>query len=215
MKTYKVETEDLAEKVYKNIKQMILKRELVPGQKLTQEEMARLLGVSRTPLLAAFSKLEKEWLVESKPRRGYYIRELSREDELNLFDIRLRLEPLGARKAAEQGSPQEKKKLMSSLENLPDFDCDDGRKLFNDLDYRFHGQVMAMSRNVMLEMMLSSYNIISLSNQDEIHIDCARSMEGHKSIARAISDGDGDAAEEAMRQHIEIGQQRIMEQRVR
>ncbi|MDA3956081.1 GntR family transcriptional regulator [Oceanispirochaeta sp.] len=213
MQTYKVETEDLAEKVYKNIKQMILKRQLVPGQKLTQEEMARVLGVSRTPLLSAFSKLEKEWLVESRPRRGYYIRELSREDELNLFDIRLRLEPLGAGKAALHGSPQEKKRLLMLIEDVPDFNCADSRKLFNDLDYHFHGQVMAMSRNSMLEMMLSSYNIISLSNQDEIHIDCEKSMEGHRAIADAIARGDQDAAEEAMRQHIEIGRNRIFEQR--
>jgi len=213
MRTYKVETEDLAEKVYKNIKQMILKRQLVPGQKLTQEEMARLLGVSRTPLLAAFSKLEKEWLVESRPRRGYYIRELSRADELNLFDIRLRLEPLGAGKAAENGNAQEKSRLINLLENLPDFNGPDGWKMFNDLDYHFHGLIMTMSRNVMLEMMLSSYNIISLSNQDDIFIDYAGSMEGHRLIAEAIREGDAPAAEEAMRKHIEIGRNRIMEQR--
>jgi DNA-binding GntR family transcriptional regulator len=213
MQTYKVETEDLSEQVYKNIKNMILKRQLVPGQKLTQDDMAKLLGVSRTPLLAAFSKLEKEWLVESRPRRGFYIRELSRKDELNLFDIRLRLEPLGARKAAENGSNQEKIKLMKIVETVPDFNCGENRSEFNDHDYNFHGLVMAMTGNRMLEMMLTSYNIISLSNQDEIRIDCGKSIEGHRTIAKAIEAGDGDAAEEAMYQHILIGLNRIKEQR--
>lgn len=214
MRTYKVETEDLSEKVYKNIKQMILKRELIPGQKLTQEEMAKLLGVSRTPLLAAFSKLEKEWLVESRPRRGFYIRELSREDEMNLFDIRLRLEPLGARRAAENGSVQDKKRLGKLIDTVPDFNCGEHRSEFNDHDYHFHGLVMAMTGNQMLEMMLSSYNIISLSNQDEIHIDCVNSIENHRKIAKAIEAGDGDAAEELMYQHIMTGLNRIKEQRV-
>lgn len=213
MRTYTVETEDLSEKVYKNIKQMILKRQLVPGQKLTQDDMAKLLGVSRTPLLAAFSKLEKEWLVESRPRRGFYIRELNRTDELNLFDIRLRLEPLGARKAAENGSNQEKKKLIKIVEAALDFNCGDNRSEFNEYDYNFHGLVMEMTGNKMLEMMLSSYNIISLSNQDEIRIDCKKSIEGHKKIAKAIETGDGDVAEEAMYQHILIGLNRIKEQR--
>lgn len=209
-----METEDLAEKVYKNIKEMILQRKLVPGEKLVQEDMARSLGVSRTPLLAAFSKLEKEWLVESRPRRGYYIRELSRDDELNLFDIRLRLEPLGARRAAEQGSDREKKKLLDFVSGVADFDCEDNKNEFNHHDYRFHGMVMEMSRNVMLEMIISSYNIISLSNQDDIHIDCPKSLAGHRAIARAIASGDGDGAEEQMRQHIEIGRKRILEQRI-
>ncbi|MDC7234230.1 MAG: GntR family transcriptional regulator [Spirochaetales bacterium] len=213
MRTYKVETEDLSEKVYKNIKEMILRRELVPGQKLTQEDMAKLLGVSRTPLLAAFSKLEKEWLVESRPRRGFYIRELNKEDELNLFDIRLRLEPLGARRAAENGSEQDKKRLVRMLDAVPDFNCMENRSAFNDHDYHFHGLVMGMTGNRMLEMMLTSYNIISLSNQDEIHIDCSKSIEGHRKIAQAIAEGKPDEAEEAMRQHIQIGLDRIREQR--
>jgi DNA-binding FadR family transcriptional regulator len=102
---------------------------------------------------------------------------------------------------------------MKLLENVPDFDCEGSRKLFNDLDYNFHGQIMAMSRNSMLEMMLSSYNIISLSNQDEIHIDCKKSMEGHRAIAKAIYEGDPEAAEKAMLEHIGIGRNRILEQR--
>ena len=214
MRKYKVETEDLAEKVYKNIKEMILRRKLVPGEKLVQEEMARNLGVSRTPLLAAFSKLEKEWLVESRPRRGYYIRELTRDDELNLFDIRLRLEPLGARRAAEQGSEREKKHLLELVGSAGDLNCDINNNKFNEHDYLFHGAVMEMSRNIMLEMIISSYNIISLSNQDDIHIDCPKSLAGHRAIADAIAAGDADAAEELMRQHIEIGRNRILEQRV-
>ena len=209
-----METEDLAKKVYKNIKEMILKRKLVPGEKLVQEDMARSLGVSRTPLLAAFSKLEKEWLVESRPRRGYYIRELTREDELNLFDIRLRLEPLGARRAAEQGTEREKKQLLSLVAAISDSNFDEHKNEFNDYDYRFHGLIMEMSRNIMLEMIISSYNIISLSNQDDIHIDWAKSLEGHRAITDAIVAGDGDAAEESMRQHIETGRNRIVEQRV-
>jgi DNA-binding GntR family transcriptional regulator len=214
MRKYMVETEDLAEKVYKNIKEMILQRKLVPGEKLVQEEMARNLGVSRTPLLAAFSKLEKEWLVESRPRRGYYIRELTRDDELNLFDIRLRLEPLGARRAAEQGSEREKKQLLKFVSGVEGFHCDDNKNAFNEHDYRFHGMVMEMSRNLMLEMIISSYNIISLSNQDDIHIDCQKSLDRHRSIAEAIAAGKGDEAEKLMFQHIEIGRKRILEQRV-
>ncbi|TVR06400.1 MAG: GntR family transcriptional regulator, partial [Spirochaetaceae bacterium] len=94
---YKVEYEDLAQRVYKLLKQMILQGELCSGQRLPQDELAERLGVSRTPLLSAFSKLEREMLVETVPRRGSFVRAYSSEELLNIYDIRLRLEPLGAR----------------------------------------------------------------------------------------------------------------------
>lgn len=210
MKSYKVETVDLVEKVYNGIKEMILNRELVPGQKLVQEEMASILGVSRTPILSAFSKLEKEWLVKSIPRRGYYINEMSLEEKLNLFDIRLRLEPLGARKAAELGTLKEKNELLEMLEKIPeDMTCQDFT-LFNQHDYDFHKKIMSMSRNNMLSMMISSYNIISLSNQDCNNINYNTSLTGHKNIAEAILTNNPDIAEDAMKKHIQKGFDRIM-----
>lgn len=211
MKSYKIETVDLVDKVYTNIKEMILKRELVPGQKLVQEEIAKLLGVSRTPLLAAFSKLEKECLVESRPRRGFYINELTTQGKLDLFDIRQRLEPLGARRAAELGTSQEKEELLKMVTNAPDFNGDDGFHLFSIHDFDFHEKIMAMGRNSMMNIMLSSYNIISLSNQHESDIHYASSLAGHKEIAEAILSGDPDKAEATMEEHIRKGCVRIRE----
>ncbi len=211
MKSYKIETADLVEKVYSEIKEMILKRELVPGQKLVQEEIAGRLGVSRTPLLAAFSKLEKEYLVESIPRRGFYVNELSMEDKLYLFDIRLRLEPLGAMRAAELGSPSEKKDLEKIISKAPDFNGPDGKIKFFDHDFKFHSSIMIMSRNPMLTKMIASYNIISLSNQHEDDIDCSVSLVHHKEIAEAIIKGNAEQAEKAMEDHIRKGMNRIRE----
>ena len=64
---YRIETEDLGRKVYKVLKSMIINGDLQSGEKLVQEELAERLGVSRTPLLSAFSKLEQENLVETLP----------------------------------------------------------------------------------------------------------------------------------------------------
>ncbi|MBB6479607.1 GntR family transcriptional regulator [Spirochaeta isovalerica] len=209
MKSYKVETADLVEKVYSSIKEMILKGELVPGQKLIQEEMAAHLGVSRTPILSAFSKLEKEWLVKSIPRRGFYIYEMSREEKINLFDIRLRLESLGAFKAAELGTPKEKKALLSYVEKNSSKDFSTSSSGFNQHDYEFHRRITDMSRNVMLSTMISSYNIVSLSNQDDRTIDYSRSISDHLAISRAISESDAAKAEGLMRDHIQTGLDRI------
>jgi len=77
--TYRVVREELSEIVYKRIKNMILKSQLPTGTKLNQEKLAGRLGVSRTPLLTAFSKLEKEMLIELIPRRGAFVKKLTRQ----------------------------------------------------------------------------------------------------------------------------------------
>ncbi len=71
---YKVKHLDLSEKVYHTLKNMILNDELKSGEKLNQQKLAQELGVSRTPILSAFSKLEKEVLVEIIPRKGTFVK---------------------------------------------------------------------------------------------------------------------------------------------
>ena len=110
---YKVEHEDLSAKAYREIKQMILLGELKAGEKLYQEDLADKLGISRTPLYSALSQLEKEMLIDSLPRRGFYIKQLDLAQVLDVYDIRLRLEPLGAKEAAARASAVEKKELQA------------------------------------------------------------------------------------------------------
>ena len=101
---YKVDYEDLSQQVYKTLKEMILTGRLSSGEKLRQDSLAEELGVSRTPLLSAFSKLEREMLVEIVPRRGAFVKKYSYEELIHVYDIRVRLEPLGAAEAAVHGS---------------------------------------------------------------------------------------------------------------
>jgi DNA-binding GntR family transcriptional regulator len=63
--------ENLAQKAYLIIKNMIIDRKLLPGDKIPQEKLAQELGISRTPLVSALKYLEKEKLVAAQPRRGF------------------------------------------------------------------------------------------------------------------------------------------------
>ena len=65
--------ENLDQKVYAILKKMITDRKLLPGRKIPQEKLAQDLGISRTPLVNALKYLEKEKLVEAKPRRGFFV----------------------------------------------------------------------------------------------------------------------------------------------
>jgi len=112
---YKINYIDLNEKVYRALKEMILKNELRSGEKLNQEKLAIQLGVSRTPLQSAFYRLEKELLVEIKPRKGAFVKQLTLKDFYELYDIRGRLESLGAYEAAKRGTQLEVNQLAKHL----------------------------------------------------------------------------------------------------
>jgi DNA-binding GntR family transcriptional regulator len=198
---YRVEQQELSERVYSRIKEMILKNQLVSGQKLNQANLAHALGVSRTPLLSAFAKLEKEYLIELVPRRGAFVKKLSLEELKDLYDLRLRLEPLGAFDAAAHATPE----TLAELENrLVEFqEAVAGQYPFLlQADYEFHMVIMRMSGNVLLHRIISSFNIIVISNLSGLLKPAEQSLEEHRGILQAIRQRDAPLADRLMHEHV-------------
>jgi DNA-binding GntR family transcriptional regulator len=194
--------EDLAEQVYRTLRDMILAGELVPGQKLIQEALSERLGVSRTPLLAAFSKLEKEMLVELVPRRGAFVKRLSPAELVQLYEVRLRLEPLGAFEAAQHVDSKGRQVLDELLENYRAAVESGVAQAVRLADYRFHMAIMSMAGNTVLERILSSFAIVSKSNQRGLMKPAAKSLEEHESLRDAIKSGNAELSESLMREHL-------------
>ena len=92
-------TKDLAGFSYAKIKELILRYEVKPGQKLTQEMLADRLGVSLTPVREALRMLEKEGYVSPIPNRGFFVAEISLKEAEDLFELRETLERLSVAKA--------------------------------------------------------------------------------------------------------------------
>ena len=207
---YSVNVEDLSEKAYSAIKEMILEGELKPGEKLYQEKIATDLGISRTPLNSALNRLDKEMLVEALPRRGFNVKKLSLKELVDLYDIRLRLEPLAAREATECKSVELFKSCRNLLNKYKTNSTPKQKENFKQIDYNFHNLITEMCGNVFLQKMISSYNIISLGNlqlflnDHEYPKKTADSIADHIKILKAILAKDADAAEREMFNHINI-----------
>ncbi|MBU0937127.1 MAG: GntR family transcriptional regulator [Spirochaetes bacterium] len=195
--------EDLAEQVSKSLRDMILTGELVPGQKLVQTALSERLGVSRTPLLAAFSKLEKELLVELVPRRGAFVKQLSARELVQLYEIRLRLEPLGAAEAARVAGRKGMVDLDAALSAQAKALTGDDPVAIRLADYNFHMAIMKLSGNAILERILSSFSIISKSNQSGLMKSGNKSLEEHTAIRAAIIAHDDQGAEQLMAAHLQ------------
>ncbi|MBL8965502.1 MAG: GntR family transcriptional regulator [Spirochaetaceae bacterium] len=206
-----IEYEDLSEKVYRSIKTMILEGELEPGEKLRQEELALRLGISRTPLAAAFSKLEKEMLVELLPRRGARVRTLSSEELLDLYEIRMRLEPLGAFEAAQvlagaRPSPidpdEGRRRLEEALARYRTAVATEKAPTIKLADYDFHLAIVELSGNEPLRRLITSSNIVFISNQRGLLKAAGVSLAEHEALVAAIAEGAPDRAEAVMEAHL-------------
>ncbi|MET3618131.1 DNA-binding GntR family transcriptional regulator [Peptoniphilus olsenii] len=93
----------LSNLVYLDLKEKILTNELLPGNKLIEMDIAKELGVSRTPVREALKKLEDDGLAKNFPRKSYLVSKISMKEAKNLYIVREALEPLAVGLLAEKG----------------------------------------------------------------------------------------------------------------
>ena len=92
----------LADQAYAAIRSAIIANQLTPGEVLTEESLAEMLGISRTPIREAIYRLGQERLVEMTGK-GARVIGISAGDIADIYEIRLRLEGLCCRRASEHG----------------------------------------------------------------------------------------------------------------
>jgi DNA-binding GntR family transcriptional regulator len=205
MKNIGAAHENLDHQVYLIVKQMVTDRRLVPGEKIRQEKLAAELGISRTPLINALKFLEKEKLVESKPRRGFYVRAFTRDEAVSIFELREVLEGLAARRAATSLTVQKEKTLREFFSHFSEEATIADNKAYADEDRRFHLYISEIGSREFLKSILESFNIISFSYQlvstDGLVRQPEETLPEHRAIIDAICSGDGEAAERMMRRH--------------
>jgi DNA-binding GntR family transcriptional regulator len=199
------EHENLDQKAYSILKDLIIERKLLPGKKIPQEKLARDLGISRTPLISALKFLEQEKLVESVPRRGFFVRLFSKEEMVYIFELREVLEGLAARRAASRITDSQIKKLNNFFQSFAKQKNISNYKGYAREDRQFHNFVIDVGAKEFLKSILLTTNIISFSYQVLQTEGLVRppndTIQEHLAVIEAIKDRDSEAAENLMRQH--------------
>ena len=197
--------ENLDQKAYLIIKQMITDRRFLPGDKIPQEKLAQELGISRTPLVSALKYLEKEKLVEAQPRRGFFVRLFTLQEMVSIFELREVLEGLAARRAARHITNRQIDRLQRYFSVFATQDDIQDIKAYALEDRRFHSFVTEVGAKEFLKSILQTYNIISFSYQLVGSEGLVRSpnetIVEHSAVIEAISGRDPAASEELMRRH--------------
>jgi DNA-binding GntR family transcriptional regulator len=194
------------ERAYNYLKSDLLSGRFAPGERLTEEHLAKSLGVSRTPVREALHKLESEGLVKPLESRGFYVARDSREEMEDLFDIRAALEGYAIRLICERITEETIQQLNELIKKAEDALA--RKKLDEIFDYntQFHDVLHSViSRQTRFHNLIADTRKYVLRyRKDSLHyLDGARrTINGHKKILLAISLKDPDLCERVMRHHI-------------
>ena len=202
--------ESLGRQAYRALKQAIFNRGLHDGEKLTEIELARRLGLSRTPVHEAVTRLEMEGLVELDGS-GLTIRFNERQVE-EIYDLRCLLEGFAVRLAAKSMPEDTLAKIVANHESSATIPLGDFEERAA-ANAEFHWLVLAACGNSQLIRLLEGfreyYPSKDLVRRYDEHLS-AMALEQHSQIIAALKAGDGERAEAAYRQHLNLARTEIL-----
>ena len=192
----------LEEYAYTELRDMIQRGELGPGEQLLQVELSKQLGISRTPLRRALATLQHERLIEFSPRGEAFVTRFRAEEVADMFEVRAVLEGLSCRLAATTIEAKHTAYLRSLLEAAFEVSSASDASAYRQADIEFHTYLAKLGSNPFLQDLLDAYHIMHLSFAQGLLRTPAETFHEHLRILDALGRNDPDAAEQEMRQHI-------------
>jgi DNA-binding GntR family transcriptional regulator len=190
---------------YRLIKERIITLGLPPATVLDEAKLMADLGLGRTPIREALQRLALENLVVILPRRGTIVADLNMSDLQKIFEIRVDLELLAVRLAAQRATPAQivaMEALFTGADEL--LRCGDNYELIR-LDHQAHRLLAQAAHNEFLEETLERlYNHVLRLWYVSLHrVQCLReAIEEHREMIALVKAGDGEGAARIMRAHI-------------
>ena len=205
---------------YKNValrlREMILRGELAPGERLAEIALAERLGVSRTPIRQALPALAREGLLAAAGRRGFVVRSFSPDDVLDAIETRGVLEGLAARRIAERGASSE---LLGQLkECLKQSDTILAKRRFESADEARYSDMNGRFHTLIVEGAASRIVADTLAHNDHVPFASARAVafsrdpavllpvlnyahRQHHAVVQALENREAARVEALMREH--------------
>jgi GntR family transcriptional regulator of vanillate catabolism len=199
------------------IREMILRGELVPGQRVAEAGLAELLGISRTPVRQALPALAEEGLLTEHGTRGYVVRAFTEAEIDDAIELRGMLEGFAARKLVERGTSR---KFLRELHDL----LEDGDRilrkkrvvesdetLYAEMNRKLHAAIVLEADSTLISSSLDRNNRVPFaspqavafnsSNLDEVYESLSFAHRQHHDIVSAIEGGQSARVETLMREH--------------
>ncbi len=190
--------------VLDNLRQAIIERRLIPGQRLIERELVELTGVSRTSIREALRELAAEGLVTTIPNRGTVVTSIGPDEARQLYELRAALEALAGRLFVLHATEAQRRGLVRAVEAVERLTAKGSPVLAaNDVFYRrlFDGTANEALRTTTgsLHARVSALRSSSLAEPGRLQ----NSAGELRAIIDAILAGDADAAARACAHHVE------------
>jgi GntR family transcriptional regulator of vanillate catabolism len=207
------------------IREMILRGELAPGQRVAEAPLAEGLGMSRTPVRQALPLLAQEGLLTEHATRGFVVRSFTTADILDAIDARGALEGLAARRVAEKGVTKAFVRALKSC--LEDGDAilrkrrleETDEAAWADMNRRFHELILGEAQSAILTEALARNSRVPFagpqalafdkSNLEQMYDALHYAHRQHHGIVECLEHGQSARAEALMREHANIVKQSL------
>src|SRR5207244_8103632 len=208
----RLENVTLWQRAYEYLREEILSERLQPGTELQEVALSQELGGSRGPIREAISRLAAEGLVTVRPRRGAVVRLLSKEEFLELYQVREALEMMAVRLAVPRLGEQDLATLEGLIAAMSRYAERGEVEQFFEANAAFHAHLLEASGNQKLRELygqllgqMGRYRMRSLTLRGNLQ----RSVAEHAAILRAARRGNTERAAHLMSEHIRVPQQRL------
>jgi len=201
---------DYVDEVYKTLLDAISAGTLAPGERITQEDLAEKLHVSRSPVLQALRLLKKDGLLEEAPGRGLVVARLDAVRIGHLYQVRGALDALAARLAAARQARISTELIAAGRRAAAGSDV----KALIEADMAFHQAIYEASGNPLI-VESAQLHWVHLRRVMGAVLQRAASRAGiwdeHEAIARAIEEGDAERAAALSERHAQLARQALVE----
>jgi DNA-binding GntR family transcriptional regulator len=205
----------LRESVYESVKRLLMDHDLEPGTRISIDGLSRELQVSPTPVREALFRCEAEGLVVRRPNAGYIVAPLLDWQALvDLYDVRLLLEPAAAARAATNASARDLKAMQDAVDGMTPAVAGDTYAAYREFasqDANLHGAIAKASGSPLIADLLHRLRAHTHSYRLYFQHGIAEdTVAEHHAIIAAILGRDGAAAQHAMSAHLAASRVRLL-----
>jgi DNA-binding GntR family transcriptional regulator len=195
------------EKAYEYLKASVLSGKFNPGERLTEEHLAKELGISRTPIREALHKLESEGLITPLPTRGFVASQDSKEEVEELFEIRAVLEGYALRVISSRITDSVLERLGEAVETAEEALKSQCLEELFQWNTRFHDTLheLITDKHRLYHQMVTMRQYVLRYRKNTLQYPDGgrRTVDGHRKILMALRLRDPDLCERLMREHIQ------------
>ncbi|WP_180356067.1 GntR family transcriptional regulator [Aliirhizobium smilacinae] len=198
---------DSSERAYNAIRKLLVEFQLKPEERINEMRLAKSLSISRTPIREALNRLASEGFVSLTPNRGFFVRSLSTEGLIDLYELRSIIECAAFRLMCERASDDEIDSLRSYWAGLVEGYRDQPPDDILAEDERFHVLIAELSGNPEIVNQLQAINArIRFIRRIQIeHRSHDKDLvAAHSAIVDAAIKRDAEGGTELLRKHIEL-----------